>query len=67
MLRVLITGTFNELLQLYELMDLCSILGIDPYKLCMVDTDAEEFTITETQLLAHFQVSETGGHNVSIR
>jgi len=52
-MELLISGTFKEILSLnlWDTIQLCKLLRIDPYKLCMVDTDKEVFTITEKDIV----------------
>lgn len=51
-LKLKIKGTFNQIskLGIWNTEQLCEILGIDYYKLCMVDTDREVFTITQDDI-----------------
>lgn len=47
-----IRGTYSELSRLpfWDDTKLCELIRVDPYRLCMVDTDREIFVITNADL-----------------
>lgn len=55
-----ITGTFSELMQLWELKELCELIHVDPYSVSMISERAE-FVITQDDLIrvGLFIASET--------